>query len=235
MQVPPKHVVFDLDGTLIDSAPDLAAAINRMLADEGRRTLSLPEVTGMVGDGAPRLVERAMAATGAVPDAAGVTRLRDRFLAYYQAAPAVETVPYPGVAETLAALGAAGWRFAVCTNKPTGPAELVLRALGLACWFDAVVGPDRALARKPDPAHVRAVLSALGWDDADTIMVGDSAHDVAAGRGAGLGAIAVSYGYARGNVHAFGADLVIDEFAALPEALAALLAAARHRRGSVSL
>ncbi len=214
-----SHVIFDLDGTLIDSAPDLAAALNRVLVEDGRRTLALAEVIGMIGDGAPKLVERALAATGALPGADGVGDIRRRFLAHYDTALAVETRPFPHVEETLARLRDEGWRFAVCTNKPTGPAEKVLAQLALADWFDAIIGPDRVAARKPDPAHVHAVLDEVGARHETAVMVGDSPHDVAAARQAGVAAIAVSYGYAGDEIHGAGAHLVIDSFLALPEAL----------------
>lgn len=226
MSLSPGHLIFDLDGTLVDSAPDLASAINRVLAEEGRRRVALAEVIDMIGDGAPKLVARAFAATGATPDRESLGAIHRRFLAYYDTGLAGESRPYPGVEATLALLRAEGWRFSICTNKPSGPADRLLAAVGLAGWFEVVLGPDRADARKPDPAHVRAVLAAVGCNgginNAPAVMIGDSHNDVAAGQAAGLAAIAVSYGYGRGDVREFGADHVIDNFAALPMALAAL-------------
>lgn len=222
MSLPPGHLIFDLDGTLVDSAPDLAAAINQVLAEEGRRAVTLAEVIAMIGDGAPKLVARAFEATGAAPDRDALRAIHQRFLAYYDTGLAGETRPYPGVEATLAVLQAEGWRFSVCTNKPSGPADRLLAAVGLAHWFEVVLGPDRADARKPDPAHVHAVLAAIDGDGAPAVMIGDSHNDVAAGQAAGLAAIAVSYGYGHGDVREFGADHVIDDFAALPAALTAL-------------
>jgi len=212
-------LVFDLDGTLVDSVPDLQAAVNAMLRELGRAALSAAEVRGMVGDGTARLVARALAATGReLPPGPA----HDRFLALYEAAPAARTRPYPGVPATLAALRGAGCRLAVCTNKPQRATEAVLDALGLASFFDAVLGGDALPVRKPDPAHVRGALAALGAGPERGAMIGDGENDAAAGRGAGLPVALMTYGYAHAPLESLGADALIDRFADLPAWLARL-------------
>lgn len=211
---------LDLDGTLIDSAADLAAALNALLAEEGLRALEVSEVKQMIGDGAARLVERGLAAAGApVDDSAPYV---DRFLAHYAGAETAHTETYPGVRETLEALRADGWRLAVVTNKPEAPTRAILDALGLAPLFEAVGGGDSFPVRKPDPGHLLGVLALLGAEPARAIMVGDNAHDVAVARAAGIPAVAVSYGYPRMDPEKLGADRLIHSFAELPRALADL-------------
>ncbi|MDE2198422.1 MAG: HAD-IA family hydrolase [Rhodospirillales bacterium] len=186
-----RVLVFDLDGTLVDSVPDLMAALNRLMAARGLARFDAAAVTAMVGDGAAALVARGFAARGAAADAAALAD----FLADYGANAAVATRPYPGVAETLAALREAGWGMAVCTNKPAAPARDLLAALGLAEFFTAVGGGDSFAVRKPDPGHVLAVLAAAGGDAGRAVMVGDHHNDVAAARGAGIGCIFAGWGY----------------------------------------
>jgi len=216
-----KAVLFDLDGTLIDSLPDIAAAANRLLAAEGRAPLTPAEVRPMIGDGAGRLVERVFAARGGLPGPALAPYLA-RFVADYEKRAADLTRPFPHVAETLAGLKAEGIRMAVCTNKPSGATALALGTLGLADFFDVVVGGDDAPALKPDPRHLLAAVERLGTSVGDTAMVGDSANDVLAAKAAGIPCVAVSFGYLRGPVGDLGADAVIDDFRDLPRALAAL-------------
>ncbi len=217
----PAAIVFDLDGTLIDSLPDIAAAANRMLEAEGRAPLSPDEVRPMIGDGAGQLVERVFAARGGLPGPALEPYLH-RFLAEYEPRSAELTRPFPGVAETLAGLKAAGCRLGLATNKPSGATAEVLAAFGLDGLFDAVIGGDDAPALKPDPRHVTAVLDLLGLTAAEAAFVGDSPNDIAAAHAAGLPCVLVSFGYTRVPVHALGAEAVIDHFRDLPAALAAI-------------
>ncbi len=220
-----RALLIDLDGTLVDSLPDLMTAINRLLAAEGRATLAAEEVRLMVGDGAARLVERAFVARGGLAGDCGGKSLPDlveRFLAIYEADPVARTRPYPGAAETLAALAAAGWRLAVCTNKPEAASRKVLDGLGLAPLFQAVAGGDSFPVRKPDAGHLLGTLGGLGVEPKRAVMLGDSANDLQAARNAGLPVILVSFGYTRTPARALGADAVIDAFAELPDALARL-------------
>ncbi len=217
---PLEAVLFDLDGTLIDSAPDLAAALNRLLAGEGRRELSLGEVVAMIGDGAPKLIERAFAATGDGVEGRRLEALRAAFLADYEANGAVLTRPYPGVVETLERLTGEGLRLGLCTNKPGRATRAVLAELGLAGHFGAVLGGDELDGvRKPDPRHLLALLELLGAGPERAAMVGDSENDVAAARAAGLPVIVVAFGYAHAPPGELGAEAVIERFTQLPEAL----------------
>lgn len=189
----PRTLLLDLDGTLVHSVPDLAAALNRLLARRSLPALSEPAVTAMVGDGAAALLQRAFAAQGQAQDAAAL----DEFLADYTAHAAVLTRAYPGVEEGLRVLAAAGWRLAVCTNKPVVAAHAVLAALGLDGWFAAVGGGDSFATRKPDPGHLLATLAAAGGDPARALMAGDHHNDVLAAIGAGVPCIYAGWGYGR--------------------------------------
>jgi phosphoglycolate phosphatase len=213
----PPELVFDLDGTLIDSVPDLHACVNKLLESEGRRLLEIPEVTRMVGDGVPALVRRAYEATGDVPD--DFEDRVERYLELYGAALADKTVPFPGVAETLERLQGAGHRMAVCTNKPYGPTMEILETLGLAQFFSAVAGGDSLPVRKPDPGHLLGTLEMLDSEPERAVMIGDSLNDIQVAVKAGVRSIAVSYGYRKQPVEELGADIVIDRFSDIPEAL----------------
>jgi phosphoglycolate phosphatase len=221
-----KAVAFDFDGTLIDSAPDLQAAINRVLTWAGRKTLDVESVKGMVGDGVQKLVERALEATGGVPDADSVETLAkwvSRFLDEYQGHDADLTHAYDGVHATLEQLKADGYRLAVCTNKPQAATISILDALGLAGFFDAVLGGDVIEGvRKPDPKHLLATLAALDVTPGQAVMVGDHLNDLACARAAGAPAILCSYGYSRVPVSELGADAVIERFEDLPAVIASL-------------
>lgn len=186
-----RLAVFDLDGTLVDSAPDLHAALDRLMAARGLRGFTRSEVIGMVGDGAKVLVERALAARGQPFDQAAL----DAFLADYTANAAVETRPFPGIEAALDALRADGWRLAVCTNKPEAAARELLGALGLLPRFAALGGGDSFPVRKPDPAHLRLTIEAAGGPGSGVVMVGDHHNDMAAAEGAGVPAVFVGWGY----------------------------------------
>ncbi len=184
-------MVFDLDGTLVDSVPDLAAAVNRLMAGRGLAPFGRPEVARMVGDGARVLVERAFAARGAAVD----ERALPDFLVDYSANAAHETQPYPGVHDTLRRFAAAGWRMAVCTNKPEVPARTLLAALDLAPFFAAVGGGDSFPVRKPDPGHLRATIAAAGGSPAAAVMAGDHHNDMLAAEGLGMPSVFAAWGY----------------------------------------
>jgi phosphoglycolate phosphatase len=188
-----RAVVFDLDGTLIDSDPDIRAALNRVLAAEGLEKLSVADVRRMIGDGAKVLVERGFAARGRVAEAVHVAA----FIADYEENVVVETAPYPGIVEALEALKDAGHPLAVCTNKPVVAARNVLALLGLEPYFRVVVGGDSTPYRKPDPKHLEAVLQALGATPERAVMVGDHANDIAAAAGLGVPSVFVSWGYGK--------------------------------------
>jgi phosphoglycolate phosphatase len=218
---PLEAVLFDLDGTLVDSAEDLREALNEVLAEEGLRPLAAGEVTAMIGDGVLKLLERGLARTGGEIERAGL--LLPRFLALYTPRASRKTRPYPGVVETLGSLRTAGIRIAVVTNKPEAATAEILRVLGLARFVDAVVGGDTLPHRKPHPAPLVEALRRVGVGASAAVMVGDNRHDVEAARAAGLKTVLVSYGYAHGPPRELGADTVIDRFADLPAALERLI------------
>ncbi|MCP8940913.1 phosphoglycolate phosphatase [Alsobacter sp. SYSU M60028] len=209
-----RAVVFDLDGTLVDSARDLLEAANATLGERGLRKLSLDEARGMIGDGVARLVERALAATGG--DAADLPRAVERFMAIYTRDAVRFTRPYPGVTETLRELAGRGLRLAVVTNKPRAVTLHILESLGLAPLFEAVVGGDSAPRRKPHPDPLLAALAAMGVAPGDALMVGDNFHDVEAAHAAGLAAVVVTYGYSHRPHGELGADALIDAMLELP-------------------
>lgn len=214
-----RTLVLDLDGTLVDSVPDLAAALNRLMAARGLAGFDRETVTGFVGDGVAALVARGFAARGVAQDAAALPA----FTADYSAHAACATVAFPGVAETLALLAADGWRLAICTNKPEAPARSLLADLGLADLFAAIGGGDSFPVRKPDPGHLLATLRAAGGSPGRAVMVGDHHNDVAAAAGAGLPSIFAAWGY--GPLSAGDdASAVARDFTEVPALAAALLA-----------
>src|SRR5215468_8500013 len=205
-------LIFDLDGTLIDSAPDLHRSLNAVLAEQGRAAVPLASIRAMVGDGAARLVERGFADTGAAVAPAALPGLVQRFLLHYSAGQHALTHPFPGVIDTLAVLHEQGCRLGVCTNKPYGPTMEILDLLGLSRFFGAVTGGDSLPVRKPDPGHLLGTLDLLGAAAERAVMIGDSANDVAVARAAGVPALLVRYGYTTRPVEELGGDLVIDRF-----------------------
>lgn len=215
-----RAVAFDLDGTLVDSAADLMHASNALLAELGRPPVDLPAVRSFIGDGAPKLVERVLAATGGVPAPEETARCLRRFLSIYEADPSAHSALYPGVAETLESLSAAGLRLGVCTNKPMAATLRLLDDLGIAGFFVAVVGGDSYPTRKPSPEPLLGLLERLGVRPDETAFVGDNEHDVAAARAAKVARVLlVPYGYARVPLEGLPHDGILDGFADLPRRL----------------
>ncbi len=216
----PKAVIFDLDGTLIDSAPDLRFALNRLMFDEGRRELSLEEVIGMIGDGVPKLVERGYRATGEVPDKDELADRVERFGRDYEVNATAHTKLFPGALNVLVDLKDNGILIGLCTNKPVQATLEILAEFEIEEFFDAVVGGDTlGGVRKPDPRHLQAVLDDLNVLPGQAIMVGDSANDIKVAKNANVKAIAVSFGYCHGPVSDLDANAVIDHFNQLRQAL----------------
>jgi len=213
-------LIFDLDGTLVDSVPDLTGSLNEMLREHGYSPLTQAEVKPMVGDGVATLVARGFIARGGTAEEAAAAM--PRYIAHYEANATRTTRPYPGVADTLARLRGAGYRTAICTNKLQRASEVMVHELGLAPYFDAIAGGDRFAVRKPDPGHIYGLIEELGSARGRAVMIGDSENDAAAGRAAGLPVLVMRYGYARGGADNLGADRVLDHFAELPKALAEL-------------
>jgi phosphoglycolate phosphatase len=210
-------LVFDLDGTLVDSAPDLGAALNRMLRERGRPPLSPQQVKSMIGDGTAMLVARALQASGAERSESAAAL--PRFLQLYEAEATRLTKPYPEVAETLAALRRRGYRTGVCTNKPQHATHTVLEGLGLLPLFDGIAGGDRFAVRKPDPGHLLGLIGELGSRADRSAMIGDSENDAAAAHAAAVPLVLMRYGYARGDLEALAAAALLDHFAELPQTL----------------
>jgi phosphoglycolate phosphatase len=222
LPAPLAAVVFDLDGTLVDTAADLQAHVNAVLGELGRPELALADVRLLVGDGARTLLRRGLEASGGVPLGVDLDRLYARFLARYTADPARFSAVHAAVAPVLERLQAQGLRLGVCTNKPQAPTARLLGALGLDRFFETILGGDAVPAKKPDAGHLAAVLERLGTAPARAVMVGDSGNDLLAARALGLPCILVSFGYTPVPARALGADRVIDRFADLPAALASL-------------
>ncbi len=208
-----RLLVLDLDGTLADTIEDLRAPANRLLEARGLAPLSPDEIRPMIGDGVAALVARALAARGAAPDQAAT----DSFLADYQAGAARATRLFPGIEAMLAAMQAAGWRFAVCTNKPVLAAGTLLEALGVSHQLAAIGGGDSFAVRKPDPGHLLGTIALAGGEAMRAVMVGDHGNDIAAAAGAGVASIFAGWGYGAPAM-ARGAGAV----AATPDAVPAL-------------
>jgi phosphoglycolate phosphatase len=211
-------LLLDLDGTLVDTLPDLAAALNRLMGSRGLALFSHPETALMIGDGVAVLVGRAFAARGLTPDEQAVAD----FSRDYNAHVADASRPYPGVPEFLRDHAAKGWRLAVCTNKPAAAARALLESLGLMQFLCAVGGGDSFPVRKPDPAHLLATLRAAGGEPETAVMAGDHANDVVAARGAGVKSVFVTWGYGP-RAMAEGSDAVAADIAALAAAVERLV------------
>ena len=216
-----RAVLFDLDGTLVDSAPDMAAAVDRMLAELGREPAGEAQVRNWVGNGARRLVMRAC--TGEMdgePDEATTERALKLFLGHYRERVCVHSRLYPGVCEGLDRLQADGYGLACVTNKPEALAHPLLAALGLDERLPVVVGGDTLAERKPHAAPLHHAMRALGATPGATVMVGDSRADVEAGQNAGTRVVWVPYGYHRGeDIAALAPDATLDSIADLPGVL----------------
>lgn len=221
----PRTVVFDLDGTLVDTGPDLTAALNHALGVLGRRDVDEESVKEMVGLGARKLLERGLEATGVMTDElieAGV----QPFLDFYAANICVRSKPYPAIEAAMDELAGAGVTLSVCTNKPQRLSELLIDALGWSGRFAAVLGADRVPQRKPHPSHVLSTIEAAGGDPRSAAFVGDSIVDVTAAKAAAIPVIAVSFGFPDRPAGTLGADAVIDSYAELIPALRRLGASA---------
>jgi phosphoglycolate phosphatase len=219
-------IAFDLDGTLVDTAPDLVGVLNQILAEHGHAGLPLDAARSVVGHGARAMLALGFAAVGETLSAAETDRLFDRFIALYVGRIAMASRPFPGLEAALDSLEAAGARFAVCTNKRTDLSLALLDALGLTRRFAAVVGPDLAGARKPDPQHLAYAVEAAGGRLERALMVGDSSPDTGAARAARVPVIAVSFGYSDVPIAELGADALIDHFGELPATVRRLLTGA---------
>jgi phosphoglycolate phosphatase len=219
-------VAFDLDGTLVDSAPDLIAALNAVLHEQTLPALPLAVARVMVGRGARALIERGFAAAGRPLDPDAAPAMVERFIAVYADRIAEESRPFEGVVAALDRLSAAGATLSVCTNKRTDLSMALLDALDLSRHFAAVIGGDLAAASKPDPRHLLLAIEAAGGGRERALLVGDSANDVGAARAAGVPSIVVSFGYTEIAAADLGGDHLIDHFQDLPALVGRLLSPA---------
>lgn len=220
-------VVFDLDGTLVDSAPDLLRALNQVLDLEGRSHVPESVVRAFVGHGARVLIEEASAHQGIHYKDERLDQLTAAFIEFYRADIVGQTKLYPNMDQALHALTAAGARLAVCTNKRHDLALQLLDALSLTARFAVIVGADAVLNKKPHPGHFIETVSRAGGDLTRAVMVGDSTTDVRSAQGAGAPAIVYRRGYNDMPVEEMGADAIIDDYAQLEGVVARLLASRR--------
>jgi len=213
-------IVFDLDGTLVDTAPDLSNALNHVLTARGHDPVPAAAVREAVGRGARAMIEEALERAATQDD---VDRMLADFLVHYEANIAAESRPFPGAVAALERLSSAGAKLAVCTNKRESLTRMLLQALELQDYFAATAGRDTFGVSKPDPGHLLGVIAAAGGEASRAVMVGDSAVDIAAARGAGVPSILVTFGYCPPPPEGPHADAVIEHFDGLEEAALPLL------------
>jgi len=220
--------VFDLDGTLVDTAPDLVATLNTVFSREGLPPVAYEVARNLVGGGARMMIERGLAAERRILPAAEVDRLHQEFVEHYAAHIADHSRPFPGLDAALDELAADGWSLIVCTNKLEWLSLRLLEALDLSRRFAAVCGADTFGLKKPDPELLRGTLARAGGRVDRAVMIGDSASDVDMARAAGIPVVAVDFGYTETPAAELGADLVISTFEALPRAVSNLLGSAKR-------
>jgi len=218
-------IVFDLDGTLVDTAPDLVRALNETMDLEGLPRVKLEAARQLISYGARVLIERASALHGVTFSTTRLDQLTAEFVTFYAADIARESKPYDGVLDALDTLAGLGAKLAVCTNKRTALSVQLLDALKMSDRFSAIVGADAVSDRKPHPDHYRAAVARAGGVVRRSVMVGDSAADVASARGAGAPVCVVSFGYSDVGAERLGADVLLHRFSELAPACRRLLAA----------
>lgn len=215
-------VVFDLDGTLAETAGDLIAALNFVLSQDDIPPVDVSHARVLLGAGGRALIERGYAAAGRSLEKDRLDQLFVAFLAHYNAHICDQSFLFPGVVAALDALEARGWRFAICTNKMEASSIALVEALGVTQRFAANCGQDTFAVHKPDPGALLGTIARAGGDPSRSIMVGDSITDIATAKAAGIPVIAVDFGYTDTPVTALGPDRVISHFDALGEAVASL-------------
>ncbi|WP_022719528.1 HAD-IA family hydrolase [Rhodopseudomonas sp. B29] len=218
-----RIVVFDLDGTLVDTAPDLINALNYILNREGMPAVPMAVARNMIGQGARRLLERGLELDGRAIGIDDINRLTVDFIDYYAAHIADESRPFEGLETTLDQLADQGYRFAVCTNKLEGLSRLLLDRLNLTSRFAAICGADTFGASKPDPTILRETVARAGGDLATAVMVGDAGPDVGVARRAGVPVIGVEFGYTEVPIAELKPDLLVGHMRDLPAAVSRLL------------
>ena len=212
-------VLYDLDGTLIESARDMQVAVSRVLADHGLPAATEDDMRAFMGQGSKVTMDRAFTKYGRKLDESALSAVTREFVRYYEADPVSHTTAFPGVAEIVARFGRMGLKQGVCTNKFERPSRMILEHLKLMPPIIDVAGADTFPVRKPDPRHILMLLERMGGSAERAVMVGDSNHDLEAAHAAGLPAVLVSWGYTDKPARELGADVVIEQFDALPRAL----------------
>lgn len=217
----PETIIFDLDGTLVDTAPDLAAALNAVLTRAGRPAVPIDEVRHLVGRGARKLIERVLETSGTAPGPGEIDDFVAHFLEHYGANIATASRPFAAAEATVRRLAARGHKIGICTNKPEALSWKLMEALGLRDLFPVILGADSRPYRKPDPRHLLDTIAALGGGRENAVLIGDSDTDVKTARAAAVPVIVVSFGYTEIPAHELGADVVIDHFDELERAISA--------------
>jgi phosphoglycolate phosphatase len=207
-----RGVIFDLDGTLVDTAPDLTRATNYVLASRGRQPVPAEDVRAMVGLGGRMLIRRGFAATGEPLSELDVEELFELFLAYYADHIAIDSRLFPGSKEVLDLCRGKGMRLGICTNKPEALSRMLVESLGLKGYFDAIVGMDTIKVAKPDPRIYGETLRRLDINGGPTVMIGDSETDVLTARAAGVPVIGVTFGYTPKPLIEFAPDYLVDTY-----------------------
>lgn len=210
--MPPITAVFDLDGTLIDTAPDLVDSLNHTIAAHDLEPVTYADLTHLVGHGARAMIERAFTMRGDPLAEEAFPPMLERFIEHYRGGMPGKSKPYPGLAAALDRLQASGFLLAVCTNKMEGLARPLLEGLGMAGRFAAITGGDTFSVRKPDAAHLTGTIERAGGDPARSIMVGDSFNDFKVAANAGIPSIGVPFGYSDVPVETLGASVIIQHF-----------------------
>ena len=222
--MPAPTVVFDLDGTLVDTAPDLVASLNHTIAFHGLDPVTYKDLTHLVGHGARAMIERSFKLRGHPLDEDEFPAMLDRFIKHYLANMPGESKPYPGLTASLDSLRDAGMLLAVCTNKMESLARPLIEGLGLSGYFAAITGGDTFPVRKPDPAHLTGTVDLAGGDISRTVMVGDSLNDLKVAVNASVPSIAVPFGYSDVPIQTLNPTVLISHFNELtPELVTSLL------------
>ena len=223
MPLPAATIVFDLDGTLVDTAPDLIGTLNALFVREGLPPLDYEQARNLIGGGARRMIERGLCRDGAAVPPHELDRLFRDFVAAYAARIAELSRPFPGLERALDRLSAAGCVFTICTNKLEWLSVRLMEELGLSSRFVAICGQDTFGVQKPDPEMVRRTVARAGGRLERSVMIGDSRNDIEAAQAAGIPVVAVDFGYTEIPIGKLNPDRVIGHFDQLPEAVASLI------------
>ncbi|VAX06378.1 Phosphoglycolate phosphatase [hydrothermal vent metagenome] len=212
MTIKPSGVIFDLDGTLVDSARDLSAALNHVLRQASRPEIALSEVRHMVGDGARALIIKGFSETGHLPESGEIDAIQDEFLSYYSDHITDQTLIFPGARHVIETLTEMKIPLGLCTNKAIKLTEKIMAEFNLADYFSAITGGDSFDYRKPDPRHLTSTLEIMKVEPERAIMVGDSRNDIIAAQRAGIPVIGVSFGYSKTPIAKLNPDIIIDHY-----------------------